>query len=277
VPLRPGEPPLPPDMLALAQKMEGLRVTSERFRLRTALTGSGSHASREEAAFLSLFDTDISGEATLSPPAGTFTLSLLGHTIKVRIVHGTVYLYEPTLARHDGGRPWVDLGHRGLGGPLTPSLPLSSLASTFQGLARTLEIALSATELGPGVIDGLPITGFRATVATSALEEPAVPAKPHGILEGIFGRAAAAPVRSAPNSAVVEVFIAPSGLPVRTHVSVSSEGVSVSAQLDVFAINFALRVQAPPRRQTIAAAALRKLSESGAHRRTAERGEDESE
>jgi hypothetical protein len=51
----------------------------------------------------------------------------------------------------------------------------------------------------------------------------------------------------------------------------------VSAQLDVFAINFALRVQAPPRRQTIAAAALRKLSESGAHRRTAERGEDESE
>jgi hypothetical protein len=232
------------------------------------------HASREEQRLLNLFSIDLSGEATLSPPAGSFTLVLLGQKLKVRIVHGTVYAYEPTLARHDGGRPWIDLGARGFG-PLTPSLPSSSAGNTFQSLARALKGALGATELGQEIIDGVPATGFRATVAASALEEPAAPAKPHSILEGIFGRSAAAhPGQGAPTSAVVEAFIAPNGLPVRTHISASSEGTSASALLEVFAINFALRVHRPPRRLTIGLGELRKLSESSAGRPSAERRED---
>ena len=274
VPLRPGEPPLPPDLLALTQKMEALRVSSERFRLRAALTLSGRHVSREEQAFLKLLSIDLAGEATLSPPAGSFTLTLLGHTFKLRIVHGAVFLYERKLARRDGGRPWIDLGRRGLG-PLTQGLPSSAVATTFQSLARALRGAQSASELGQGIVDGLPVTGFRATVAASALEEPPAPAKPSSILEGIFAQSAAAPsAGGTPTSAVVEALIAPSGLPVSTHISASSEEGSSSALLEVFAINFALRVQAPPRRQTIGLAELRKRIEGPAHRRTAERRED---
>jgi hypothetical protein len=269
VPLRPGEPPLPGDLLVLAQKMEGLSVNSERFRLRTGLTLSG-HASREEQRLLNVFSIDVSGEATLSPPAGSFTLVVFGQKLEVRIV----YAYEPTLARHDGGRPWIDLGAQGFG-PLTPSLPSSSAGNTFQSLARALKSALGANELGQEIIDGFSATGFRATVAASALEEPAAPAKPPSILEGIFGRSAAAhPGQGAPSSAVVEAFIAPNGLPVRTHISASSEGASASALLEVFAINFALRVHRPPRRLTIGLARLRKLSESSAGRPSAERRED---
>lgn len=271
VPLRPGEPPLPAELLVLAQKMEALRVNSERFRLRTGLTLSG-RASREQQRLANLFSIDLSGEATLSPPAGSFTLVLFGQKVQLRIVHGTAYAYEPTLARHDGGRPWIDLGAQGFG-PLAPSLPSSSAGNTFQSLARALKSALGANELGRETIDGFSATGFRATVAASALEEPEAPARPHSILEGIFGRTAAAHP-AAPTSAVLEAFIAPDGLPVRTHISASSEGTSASALLEVFAINFALRVRPPPRRLTIGLAELRKLSESAAGRPAAERRED---
>ena len=276
LPRRPGEPPLPPDLIALAGKMEGLRVSSERFRLRTSVASTGARMPREEQAFLRLFDIDLSGEATLSPPAGSFALTILGHTLRIRVVHGTEYAYEPAVARTDGGRPWVDVGRRGLAGLLGGAgadLPSSPAASTFKSLAFTLTGARSATELGPGLIDGVSITGFRAAVSASALEEPVVPAKPPGILRSIFGRAAAPrPAPSASPSAQLEAFIAASGLPVRTRVSVSAEGISSGALLDVFAINFALRVQPPPRDRTVSLATLRRLTKRRSRpRRGAER------
>ena len=279
VPRRPGEPALPPDLVALARKMEGLRVISERFRLRTSVTSTSAHVPREEAAFLKLFDIDLSGEATLSPPAGSFALTILGHTLRMRVVHDTVYAYEPAIARSDGGRPWVDLGRRGLPGLLGGAgggLPSSPVASTFNSLAFMLGGARSATELGPGLIDGVSITGFRATLASSALEEPVVPAKPPSILRGIFGRAAAAqPAASASPGALLEAFIAPSGLPVRTRISVRSEGISSGALLDVFAINFPLRVEPPPRERTVGLATLRRLAERRSGRHAAREREDQ--
>lgn len=283
VPLRPGEPPLPPDLAALAQKMEAVRVISERFRLRTSITASGAHLPREAEAFQKLFDTDLSGEATLSPPAGSFALTLLGHTLRLRVVHETVYVYEPRVAHRDGGRPWVDLGRGGgldgLFGPGGGGSPASAVASTFRALASTLRGARSVTELGHGVIDDQSITGFRATVAPAALEEPAVPAKPRSILRNIFAqRAAARSPRSAPAppSTLLETFIAASGLPVRTRISESSEGLSTGTLLDVFAINFPLRVQPPARGRTVSLAALRRLTERRSGRqRPREREDDE--
>ncbi len=61
-------PRLPPDLAALVKKMEGLTVSSERFRVRTAI--SGAQLPREAQSFLKLFDAQLSGEATISPPAG---------------------------------------------------------------------------------------------------------------------------------------------------------------------------------------------------------------
>jgi hypothetical protein len=145
VPARPGEPPLPPDLLALTKKMEGLSVSSERFRARTALAATGAHLPRELQAFLKVFDVDLSGEATLSPPAGSFALTLLGHTLRLRVAHGHTYLYEPAIARRDGHRPWIDAGRGGLGPvPVSLGAPGSS-AGAFKSLASALDGARNAT------------------------------------------------------------------------------------------------------------------------------------
>ncbi|HWX73860.1 MAG TPA: hypothetical protein VNZ05_01050 [Solirubrobacteraceae bacterium] len=268
VPLRPGEPPLPADLVALAKEMESVRVSSERFRVRTATAAVGGHVPRAEQELFKLFAFDVSGEVALSPPAGSFSLTLFGQTLRVRVVDGTSYLFEPELARRDGGRPWLDTGQGGLSGLLGPAsglgLPASPPATPFKGLATLLTGARSVTELGAGTLDGLAITGFRATVAASALEEPQPPSKPPSILRGIFSRARRRPppaprVPAPPTSAQVEVFIAPTGVPVRTHISETAEGVSMSALADVFAVNFPVRVARPPRRQTITLAALSAL------------------
>ena len=286
VPLRPGEPPLPGDLVSLANKMEGVQVTSERFRVRTAMSAAGSHLPPGAEELFKLLALDLSGEVALSPPSGAFAFALLGHTFRVRLVHETAYLYEPSLARGDGGRPWLDVGHAGQSEMLvsagTLGLPASPRATPFKSLASILSGARSATELGPGTVDGAAVMGFDATVAASALEEPQTPSGPPSILTGIFSRVrrhtpAPAPAPHAPappRSAQVEVFIAPTGLPVRTHISESSEGVSVSALGEVFAINFPLHITPPPRRQTIALAALRALSKTHAAPKGAETHED---
>jgi hypothetical protein len=181
------------------------------------------------------------------------------------VVHEDVYLYEPAIAKRDGGRPWVNLGRHGLGGLLSglnsPGLPAGSGSGSFKSLVTALRGARSVTELGPGTVDGQAITGFRATLAPSALEEPAKPEKPHNILSGILSRAHRAPATTgAPPSAALEVFIAPSGLPVRTRISETGEGVTVTALLDISAINFPLTVKPPPKAQTIDLATARKLA-----------------
>jgi hypothetical protein len=257
-------PALPADLVALAVKMEALQSTSERFRLRTAISSS-AHLPREVESFLKLFDIDISGEAANSPPAASFSVTIFGQTLKVRVVHEHAYLYEPAIAKRDGGRPWVNVGRRGLGdllgGMSTPGLSAGPGSGSFKSLASALRRASSVTELGPGSVDGQAITGFRATLPASLLEESAKPAKPPSILSGIFARAARAPATTgAPPSALVETFIDASGLPVRTRIAETSEGVTATALLDIFAINFPLTVQAPPRRQTIDLATARKLA-----------------
>jgi hypothetical protein len=257
-------PPLPADLVALVGKMEALQATSERFRLRTAISSS-AHLPHEVEAFLKLFDTDISGEAVNSPPAATLAITIFGQTLRMRIVHGATYLYEPAVAKHDGGRPWVNLGRHGagalLGGLSTPGLSAGPGSGSFKSLATELRRASAVSELGPGTIDGQAITGFKATLAPNALEEPATPAKPRSILSAIFSRARHAPATTgAPASALLETFIAASGLPVRTRIATTAEGVTTTALMDIFAIDFPLTVQPPPKGQTVALAVLRKLA-----------------
>ena len=67
----------PPELVALAKKMEGVQLSSERFSLRTLVSAAGSHLPREVEALLRLFDIVLSGEAVNAPPAGTFKLTLV--------------------------------------------------------------------------------------------------------------------------------------------------------------------------------------------------------
>jgi hypothetical protein len=185
------------------------------------------------------------------------------------VVNERDYLYEPAIARRDRGRPWIDLGRRGLaglgGGAAGADLSSGAGVTSFKHLVTALGGARSITELGPAMVDGQAVTGFRATVALSSLEEPAPVAnsKPTGIFAPIgLGSSA----REPPGLGTLELFIAPSGLPVQTRIRAREEGAAITVSYDIYAVDFPVSVQAPPKRQTISAAALRALDRK---RRTA--------
>jgi hypothetical protein len=256
-----GAVALPVELLALARKMEGLSLSSERFRVRTAISAPGAHVPRAELRFLQLFSIDIAGEATSSPPAASFTFTIFGHRLRLRVIGQTTYLFLPGIAKRDGGRPWVNLGRHGLGQLLggDEGPPMSGgVGSSFKRDAALLAHAVSVQQLGPGTIDGQAISGFRMGLDEGAFDEggSSMPAKPKSITERI-GLAAAA---QGPRSITLEMMIAPSGLPVQTRIEVASEGISVGALDDIYAANFPLTLRPPPRRRTIALARLRRLA-----------------
>jgi hypothetical protein len=212
-----------------------------------------------------LFDSHIEGEATSSPLAGSFTFTLLGDTLTLRVVRGVTYLYEPAISRRDGGRPWVKVGRSGLGamfdqgGSVSPSSGHG--LSSFKGVAGAVRAAVAVRELGAGVVDGQAIAGYRMVVPASALsseKRPTAP-QPRGILAGVFGPNAIPPPTEPVVNAVLEVFVAAAGVPVRARVSVASEGLTLGLLSDVFAINFPLEIRAPAQRLTITSARLELL------------------
>jgi hypothetical protein len=262
---------LPAQLLAAAQAMEATRVSSERFSVQTAIASAGAHVPHAIAHFLALlYDTRLSGEATTSPPAGAFRLTALGQTLTVRVVGGRAYVYEPAIAGRDGGRPWVDVGRAGLGAALGYSRQPASVpggeAESFTKLAAALRAARAVRELGTGTIDGEAITGYRAVVPSAPLRQEArrAPA-PSGMLGGVFGRGALTAPEPPDENVLLEVFVSNAGLPVRAHISLSSEGFSFSALSDVYAIDFPLTIAPPPRRLTVGLAALRRIAPTYPH------------
>jgi hypothetical protein len=274
----PATGPPPPELVALAKKMESVQLSSERFSLRTLVSAAGSHLPREVEALLKLFNIVLSGEAVNAPPAGTFKLTLLGHTLAMRVVHGRAYVYDPALARRDRGRPWVDLGRTSLGalpllgGPGNVNVSSGVGPISFKTLAAALAHARGVTQLGAGSVDGQAVAGYKATVSPSALEEAPPPFRPNR--RGILGPIGLGSAASSPPSAQLELFIAPSGLPVQTRITERSEGVTATLLFDILAVNFPLAVAPPPAQQTIAIAALRRLERGQARRPHAHERED---
>ena len=270
--------PLPAGLLAAARAMEATRVSSERFSVQTAVASAGVHVPRAIERLLALlYDVRLSGEATSSPPAGAFQLTVFGQSLTLRVVRGRTYAFEPAIAVHDGGRPWVDLGRRGLGavsGEAGQS-PLGSSGEpeSFARLAAALRAARAVRELGAGVVDGQSVMGYLAVVPSGLLQREARRAtQQRGILGGVFG-GGALPAAEPPNeNLLLEVFVNAAGVPVRAHTSLTSEGFSFSALTDVYAIDFPLAVAPPPRRLTIGLAGLERIARERARRRRAARG-----
>ena len=260
-------PAIPPDLAALEQKMGELRVNTERFTLKTAV--SGLKLPHGLGAILSLLELSISGEASRSPMASNITLKLAGHAAYVRQVGSTAYLYLPSFAPHDGGRPWIVAG-TSEGGPLfggspgslydpvagsqEEASPLDALSNGddgFAGLIKAVNGALSVSELGAGTVDGQSVLGFRAVLDPSAFEPK--PSKSVGQHPPIKVRVRVRPVKP---TLGLEVFIAADGLPVHTVVTETTtsgggRAVRLTATLDLPEINFPLVIEAPPASQTI--------------------------
>ncbi len=261
--------PLPASLLALEQKMEELQVTSMRFSAETSFAVSrGSH--RLKKLLKLLLSTGISGEETFSPAAGNVTFTLFGHPFKLRLVGNTTYLYFRALARHDHGRPWIKLGPGGLfelfkvngkhvKPPTTPESKVDQPALAeppFTGLRKALAGAEEVRETGNSTLYGQPVTSFLAILEPEQLEHE----------KGLASTSRRLPSPQPP-MVTLETSLAQNGLPVRTVIAEHGGGLTVSATVNIPAINFPLVVEAPPASQTISIARLRKIERRDRRRR----------
>jgi hypothetical protein len=263
---------LPPELVALEQKMGELQITSLRFSERTSITLP--HSSRKVLKVLTLLaSSGISGEVTISPPDGNFVLTLFGHPLRLRVVDGTTYWYLHALAAKDHGRPWIKLGRGGLAElfrvgkhvkqtiAAVPKIGKPSLAEPpFEGLRTMLADAQEVRELGAGTFEGQSVTSFLATLSPEQLKsdlgsagEPRLPSSQ--------------PAPAQPTTVTLEVSFAQSGLPMRMVVTDRSGGIATSATLQIPAIDFPLAIEPPPASRTISVAKLRRMERRARRRK----------
>ena len=240
---------LPP----LEQKMSELTVTSERVKAKVTVAGKRlPHA----LAGLREVSMEASGEVSISPPAAVVTANVLGKSLTIRLVGETIYVEIPSLAARDGGRPWVK-EHKRSAGKLFGSGPGLGVEGSgkepFKEEITLLRSSHDVRSLGTSTVDGQPVTGFAGTVDAHTLEQGQVPAKLRAKIRRLHLK----------QTGAFEVFIAPTGLPVRTQLTLGIGGARVSVTADLLAINFPLVVQPPPAAETIDAAELEKLEAKG--------------
>jgi hypothetical protein len=215
-----------------------------------------------------------------------------------RVIGDTIYTYKPSVQSYDGGRPWVQrklpspkpgsesAGFPGLSDSLTPTLTGAdarrSAAAPFAKLIKDLNDALSVQETGPMTIDGQQVTGFIASVSLAKLLSPkqlAAFTKASTSLGDLLSPTSSPKQREEVKKHNEEVarklsearmeldmFIAPSGLPVRTIVILGNRTGGIGGENDILALEVPLAVHAPPPRKTITEAQLRKLESKRAQR-----------
>lgn len=222
-------------------------------------------------------------------------------TSKERTIGNTVYTYRPSIESYDGGRPWVrskqtsppksDDESAALGGLSDSLVPArsgddtrgASAAAPFAKLIEDVNGALSLQEVGPLTVDGQQVTEFTAsltmatllpgkeletfTKALSSLGEipPSAKETPKQREEAKKRREEdAKKVRELPVE--LELFIAPSGLPVRTITVIGNRNEAIGSEEDILALDIPVVVHAPPARETIGEAQLRKLEKKRVRR-----------
>jgi hypothetical protein len=258
-------PTLPPDLVALEQKMAALHFNSEQLTVQVEIASAGGLLGQGTPPLV--FLAAGSGVESVAPPEGSFKLELLGQAHEVRDVGGAVYTEEPEVAKTDGGRPWV----RSAGKGVTPSLGLGPAGltgatgggaeGTFGKLVELVNSATSIEEIGPAVVDDQPVIEFSAPIDLTKV------AGWSKLLSSGTSKALGGKVEE-PTSEL-EIFLAANGLPVRLRISVRADGSAETFTTDTLALEVPVTVQAPPARETIGEAQLKTLQRAASKRKAA--------
>lgn len=248
--------PPPPELAPLLQKTSELQISSERFSGEVTITAKKLPRKLKALGGLK---SKVSGELSTSPEAASITETLLGRTISLRLVANTLYIHDPSIAKHDGGRPWVKESAGSSGGLFGSGTTLgggtgssggSTSTSKFKTEIALLKASNDVRTLGASTIDGQAVTGFAGTADPKEIEESALPKKL---------RQAVAKTHIKP-AARFEEFLAANGLPVRSHIVLSLGAVKLNTTEDVLAIDFPVAAIAPPpAAETITGAELKKI------------------
>jgi hypothetical protein len=252
-------PAQPPELQALEQHMSELTVTSERVSGKETISGKLPH----KLASPKSVTGEFSGEQSVSPEFANVTVNVAGHSETILQLGQTLYTHDPSIASHDGGRPWVaeslsakdglfgsspSLGGSSRGGSAAPS------PTPFKSDAELLKAGSEVRALGASTVDGQATVGFAGTLTASHLAETVFSKKQLAKLKHDHLKLAGS----------FEAFIAPSsGVPVRTSIVLSIGKLRFSTSSDVLAIDFPVTVPAPPpAAETISAAELEKIEKA---------------
>ncbi len=265
-------PAQPAELQALEQHMSELTVTSERVAGKDTVSGKLPHSLGSPKAV----STSYSGEQSISPEFVNATLTIAGRTLTLLQLGETLYTHDESIAKRDGGRPWVaeklssknglfgsspSLGGGGSRGSGAPS------PTPFKSEAELLKEGSSIRALGASTVDGQATVGFAGTLTAQRLAEGELSKKQlaklkheHLKLKGSF-----------------ETFIAANGVPVHTTVLLSIGKLRFSTSADVLAIDFPVTVPPPPAApETISAAELEE-DRKGAAQEGLEEAEEEAQ
>ena len=263
-----------------------IRLSSVSFstRLDLGLSRSPGSASIMAVSAKSPGDLIVSTRSVIgfSPPAESSTDTVEGPSknealgevpLRELRIGATTYSYDSSIARQDGGRPWIrgtrtrqeeklaarlapltDLLH-----PVLAGLQQPAAASTgpFVPLLEELDQAQSAQETGPATVDGQQTLGFTVTVSPAKLLAKFLSSKQGRHL-----------LKHGPPPSLrytLELWLAPSGLPVRVE-TLGGPGEGFISQEDILGTEVPVVVNAPPASKTIDQAQLslieRRLAEA---------------
>jgi hypothetical protein len=197
----------------------------------------------------------------------------------VRVIGETTYRHRRDAARIDGGRPWVRSSRSASeASGLDPGGLLENdqngKQGTFSELIEELNGALAIEESGPVTVDDQRVIEFDATLdptpflakLESQSKQPKHPLRSLLRIPSVGGRDSKPAPPPAPPTLKLELFIAPNGLPVRARTTFTVEGTTIAVRVDTLAINVPVHVTAPPARQTIDEAALKRIERRRAAR-----------
>ena len=248
--------PPPPELAPLLQKTSELQLSSERFSGEVTITGKKLPLKLKALGGLK---EKLTGELSTSPQAASVTETTLGKTLQVKIVGTMIYIHDPSIAKLDGGRPWVSESTSSSGGSFGSSPSIGGGSGGSSGAGSTdkfkTEIALlkaskDVRSLGASTVDGQAVTGFAGSADPKEIEQSTLSAKL---------REAVAKSKIKP-SATFQIFLGANGLPVRSHYVLALAGVKLNVSRDIPAIDFPVAAIAPPpAAETITGAQLKKI------------------
>ncbi len=245
-----GSPPasLPPELLALEQKMQELHLSSAKVSFHrtlriTPLLAHGAHV-RTLAGASGVAEVDYARHvARLRERAGR------AH-VEARLIGNTLYARIPALTRRDGGRPWVRaVVPKHLPEPLNLGPKLLDASPSFALLRNDLAGAVSVSQDGAATVQGKQTIQFTAT------------------FKGPGRTAIGGPQpRRIPETGTLQLFVEPGGLPIETIGTVTDGLTIMSTTSTLDGVNMPVLVKAPPARLTIGQRALRRLERRIARR-----------
>jgi hypothetical protein len=262
-------PPIPPALQVLEQKLAQIHFNTARISDRLVLGEASVPVGTAELG--SGLDQCKGAEVTTtgvfrhSPFESATTDIFAGYRSREIEIGATTYRYERSIAKYDGGRPWIrrrkaaTKPERGsandtdpstltvLGAVFSSSRPRGS-QGPFARLVEDLDGALSIQEIGPATVDRQQVTEYIASLSAAKLLAGRLNQKQHQMARELE----AEPV-------TLELFIAPSGLPVRTTVVVATGKEGLGEEEDFRAVGIPVSIHAPPPRATIGQAKLDQL------------------